>query len=70
MKCSMMFRRMTAVAGILLMLLTGGVTVHAESETDTGVPDGNGNFLIVYSDRYEESVVNSVETIFNMASAI
>lgn len=70
MKCSMMFRRMTAVAGILLMLLTGGVTVHAESETDTGVPDGNGNFLIVYSDRYEESVENTVETMVTMAAAM
>lgn len=68
MRCSMMFRKLICVIVIIQILLCW--QVNAESEAETQMPDGQGNFLIVYSDRYDQTVEKSVETIVSMVAAM
>ena len=69
MNYSMMFKQICFIV-MVHILLCGAVTVAAESDSENQMPDGEGNFLIIYSDRYDESIESSVETIVNMAVAM
>ena len=70
MKYNMMFKRLICVIFTFQILLCWQITSKAESESETQMPDGQGNFLIVYSDRYDASTEKSVETIVNLMAAM
>ena len=70
MNYSMMFKKMICIILFIPILLCHRVNANANSDLDIQMPDGNGNFLIVYSDRYDQSIENSVETIVNLVTAM
>lgn len=55
---------------MIWLLLCGGIRVEAASGQEIEMPDGKGDFLIVYSDHYGESAKKTVETIADFTAAM
>lgn len=68
MKCSMMSKIWILLALTVGILLSAQVQVRAETSPE--MPDGTGDFLVLYSDRISEDAEKMVETIVTMSSAM